>query len=190
LERLQGEWGRYRDVDGDAIPYRTLPGNRHPRAAFMTRGTGHNDEALYTEDPVIWHDMMERLKRKYDTARQYVPGPAIECVDCTEIGLIGFGSTEAAIQEARHQLAKMGVKTDFMRIRAVPFNDHVKQFVSNHARNYVVELNRDGQLHQLLSLEYPEQATQIISLAYHDGLPLTARRVRKMVLAQEGLEVK
>jgi 2-oxoglutarate ferredoxin oxidoreductase subunit alpha len=188
LDRLNGQWGRYRDIDGDAIPYRTIPGNRHPRASFMTRGTGHDEVAQYSEDPQIWHDMMERLKRKYDTACQHVPGPVIDCADCAEIGLIGFGSTEQAIYEARHQLSELGVKTDFMRVRAIPFTDEVGEFIRNHPRNYIVELNRDGQLHQLLSLKYPDQVGQLFTLAYHDGLPLTARRVRRMLLEKEGLQ--
>jgi len=190
LERLGGKWGRYRDADGDGIPYRTVPGNRHPSAPYMTRGTGHNEEAQYSEDSTLWHDMMERLKKKYNTAREYVPKPVIDCVDCTDIGIIAFGSTEPAVLEARHQLSEMGIKTDFMRVRSVPFTAEVGDFVRSHARNYVVELNRDGQLHQLLTLEHPEEATQLVSLAYHDGLPLTASRVRSMLLAKEGIEAK
>jgi 2-oxoglutarate ferredoxin oxidoreductase subunit alpha len=133
--------------------------------------------------------MMERLKRKYQSARQYVPAPVIDRMDGAEIGLIAFGSTELAILEARHQLrVRKGVKTDFMRVRALPFTDEINQFVRSHARNYVIELNRDGQLHQLLTIEHPDAATKLTSLAYHDGLPLTARRVRQMVLAKEGQE--
>jgi 2-oxoglutarate ferredoxin oxidoreductase subunit alpha len=188
LERLDGQWGRYKDVDGDGIPYRTLVGNRHPRAAYLTRGTGHDEYAHYSEDPQVWYDMMERLKRKYNTAREYVPKPVIACTDCQEIGLIGFGSTEPAILEARHLLMQRGIVTDFMRVRAVPFTDEVAQFVASHERNYVVELNRDGQLHQLLSLEYPAEVSRLVSLAYHDGLPLTARRVEEMVLGKERSE--
>jgi len=188
LERLKGEWARYKDVDGDGIPYRTLPGNRHPRAAYMTRGTGHDEQALYSEDPEVWHEVTLRLKRKYQTARHYVPAPVIDRMEGAEVGLIAWGSTEAALQEARYQLQKIGLKTDFMRVRAVPFTSQVGQFIGAHSRNYVVELNRDGQLHQLLTLEYPDMATRLTSLAYHDGLPMTARRVRKMVLEQEGLE--
>jgi 2-oxoglutarate ferredoxin oxidoreductase subunit alpha len=188
LERLNGQWARYKDVDGDAIPYRTIMGNKHPRAAYLSRGTGHTEEAQYSEEPEVWHDMMERLKRKYETARQHVPGPVI-VHDDAEIGLIAFGSTENAILEARHQLLKRkGIKTDFMRVRALPFNDEVSEFVHSHEQNFVVELNRDGQLHQLLTLQYPESATRLISLAYHDGLPLTARHVRQAVLAKLGLD--
>ena len=188
LKKLNGQWGRYKDIDGDGIPYRTLPGNRHPQAAYMTRGTGHDEYAHYTEDPDEWHNMMERLKRKFETARKYVPAPIFDLMDGAEIGLIGFGSTEAAILEARHQLHKTrGIKTDFMRVRALPFPDEVGEFIRSHPRNYVVELNRDGQLHQLLSLDYTDVVVKLHSLAYHDGLPLTAARVRNMVLEKEDL---
>lgn len=188
LQKLNGQWGRYKDIDGDGIPYRTLPGNRHPQAAYMTRGTGHDEYAHYTEDPDEWHNMMERLKRKFETARKYVPAPIIDSMDGAEIGLIGFGSTEAAILEARHQLYKTrGIKTDFMRVRALPFPEEVGEFIRSHPRNYVVELNRDGQMHQLLSLDYPDVVVKLHSLAYHDGLPLTAARVRNMVLEKEDL---
>ena len=188
LEKLEEQYGRYKDVDGDGIPYRTVIGNRHPRAAYLTRGTGHDEYAHYSEEPQVWHENMERLKRKYDTARNYVPKPVMECVDCQEIGLIGFGSTESAILEARLLLAQRGIKTDFMRIRALPFTSEVSEFVRSHDKNFVVELNRDGQLHQLLSLEYPSEVSKLVSLAYHDGLPLTARRVLDMLLQKQESE--
>lgn len=187
LEKLSGNWARYMDVDQDGIPYRTLPGNRHPRAGYFTRGTGHDEDARYTEDPVVWHEMLERLKKKYNTAQDYVPKPVIDKMAGAKIGIIGFGSTESAIQETRHQLTEKGVKTDAMRLRAVPFNDQVRDFIQSHERNYVVEMNRDGQMHQLLTIECPTSATKLISLAYTDGLPLTARRVRKMILADLGM---
>ena len=185
LERLNEEWARYKDVDGDGIPYRTIPGNRHPRAAYFTRGTGHTEDARYSEDNQVWHDMLERLKKKYNTARQYVPGPVFDAMEGAQIGIIGFGSTEPGISEARHQLAQLGLITDFMRIRAVPFTAEVGDFIRQHQRCYVVEMNRDGQIHQLLTLEYPDLATKLISLAYTDGLPLTARHVRRAILAKE-----
>jgi asparagine synthase (glutamine-hydrolysing) len=103
LERLNGQWARYKDVDGDGITYRTVPGNRHPRAGWFARGTGHDENARYTEDSTIWHDLLERLKRKFETARQYVPAPAVENTPGARIGVIAFGSSEPAIQEARHQ---------------------------------------------------------------------------------------
>lgn len=185
LEKLKGEWGRYREVDGDGIPYRTLPGNRHPRAAYFTRGTGHDPNARYSEDPENWEALMARLKKKHETARQYVPEPVVATMENAEIGVIAFGSTEPAIEEARFQLAQQEVPTDFLRLRAIPFTEEVETFIRSHARIYVVEMNRDGQLNQLLTVAHPEMASKLVSIAYLDGLPLTARRVREAILAEE-----
>jgi 2-oxoglutarate ferredoxin oxidoreductase subunit alpha len=185
LDRLNGEWGRYKDVDGDGVPYRTVLGNRHPRAAYFGRGTGHDDYARYSEDNQDWHDLLERLKRKYETARKFVPGPAIESQEGAEIGVIAFGSTEPAIQEACFQLAEQGIRIDFLRVRAIPLSSQIGDFIHQHERNYVVEMNRDGQLHQLLSLEYPQDTLKLRSIAYTDGLPMTARFVSKAILAIE-----
>ncbi len=185
LEKLGGVWGRYQDVDGDNIPYRTLPGNRHPAAAYFARGTGHDEFARYTEDNLVWYNLMERLKRKYETARQYVPKPEIVTTPGAKIGVIFFGSTEPAIHEARFELAKTGLVIDTMRLRAVPFTTEVEDFIRKHERCYIVEMNRDGQLHQLLILAYPDQATRLISVAYTDGLPLTAKLVSDAILAKE-----
>ncbi|MBN1145717.1 MAG: 2-oxoacid:acceptor oxidoreductase subunit alpha [Anaerolineales bacterium] len=182
LEKLNGNWARYRDVDGDGIPYRTVPGNRHPRAAYFTRGTGHDENARYTEDNRVWYELMERLRRKFQNARRFVPGPIVETMEGARFGVIAFGSTESAVQEARSQLAEIGLKSDFMRVRAIPFNKNVADFVRSHERSYVVEMNRDGQLHKILSLAYPERAVNLTSLAYLDGLPFTARFVRQAIL--------
>lgn len=185
LERLNGDWRRYRDVDGDGIPYRTLPGNRHAGASYFTRGTGHDEDAHYTEDDQEWVKLMDRLKRKFNTARDYMPPPVVETVEGAEIGIITMGSTEQAVQEARQKLEKEGLKTDYMRVRSIPFTEEVGDFVSDHSRLLVVEMNRDGQLHKLLSLEYPDRAMNLVSIAYMDGLPLTARFVRDAVMAHE-----
>ena len=185
LEKVEGIWGRYLDVDGDGIPYRTLPGNRHPSAAYFTRGTGHDEYARYTEDSQTWLLLMDRLKKKFETSKRYVPAPIIENMPGASIGLISFGSTEPAIEEARYLLEKHGLHTDFLRLRAIPFTSEVETFIHQHERSYVVEMNRDGQLHQLLRLEYPDQALKLISVAYHDGLPLTAKLVRDAIIAQE-----
>jgi 2-oxoglutarate ferredoxin oxidoreductase subunit alpha len=185
FEKVKEIWGRYVDLDGDGIPYRTVPGNRHPNAAYFTRGTGHNPKARYSEDSDNWHEMLNRLKHKYHTACNYVPHPVIDTMKGADIGIIAFGSTAPAIEEARHQLAEKGLPTDSMRLRAVPFGSEVGDFIQKHTRNYVVEMNRDGQMHQLLTLEYRQQAMQLISLAYMDGLPMTARRVRESILAKE-----
>jgi 2-oxoglutarate ferredoxin oxidoreductase subunit alpha len=185
LEKLQGVWARYRDVDGDGVPYRTVPGNRHPAAAYFTRGTGHDEEARYTEDPQNWHNLLNRLKKKYRASREYVPKPVIETMPGAEIGIISFGSTESAIQEARAHLAKSNIPTDFMRIRAIPFTEEVGDFMINHRVNYVFEMNRDGQLNQILTLEHPERCHNVISIAYTDGLPPTACQVREAILTEE-----
>jgi 2-oxoglutarate ferredoxin oxidoreductase subunit alpha len=182
---FKGQWGRYMDVDGDGIPYRTLPGNRHPRAAYFTRGTGHTENATYSESPEVYERVLDRIKRKFDTARTLVPCPEIETMQEAEIGLIFFGSTEPAICEARHLLEQKGILTDSMRIRGIPFCQEVVDFIGSHKRNYVIELNRDGQMHQLLSLETPQNAANLISLSHIDGLPLTAEWVVKAIDGKE-----
>lgn len=185
LERI-GEFARYRDVDGDGIPYRTLPGNKHPLAPWFARGTGHNDQAIYSERPEDWTANMARIWRKHDTARQLVPAPVIRKMKGAEIGLIGFGSTLPAIEEARDRLAEEeDLPTDFLRLRAVPFNDDVAEFVKSHDRVYVIEMNTDGQMRQLLQLEYPEMATRLRSMNLNDGLPLTARWISESVVREE-----
>ena len=184
LERLGDTWGRYKDVDGDGIAYRTLPGNAHPNAAYFARGTGHTPDAQYSEDAEVWHDNLERLKKKYETACQYMPRPVIESMPGAKIGILGYGSTEPAIEEARHLLAKADIPSDFLRVRALPFTSEVGDFIRKHDRNYVVEMNRDGQLNQLLTIEYPRDAASLVSVAYTDGLPLTARRVCDMITAK------
>lgn len=185
LERI-GEFARYRDVDGDGIPYRTLPGNKHPLASWFARGTGHNDQAIYSERPEDWTANMDRIWRKHDTARNLVPAPVVETMKGAEIGLIGFGSTLSAIEEGRDRLAEEeDLPTDFLRLRAVPFNEDVAEFVKSHDRVYVIEMNTDGQMRQLLQLEYPEMATKIRSMNWNDGLPLTARWVSESVVREE-----
>jgi 2-oxoglutarate ferredoxin oxidoreductase subunit alpha len=185
LERLSGEWGRYKDVDGDGIPWRTLPGNHHPRSAYFARGTGHDEYAHYSEDPDVWFRMMERLKKKFETAKQYVPAPVIERVDGARIGIIAYGSTHEAVKEARYLLEADGIQTNYMRLRALPFTAEVKQFIQELDRVYVVEMNRDGQMHAFVQLECPEKAASIRSLSYLDGLPLTAKWIKSNLLVKE-----
>ncbi len=184
LERI-GEFARYRDVDGDGIPYRTLPGTAHPLSAWFARGTGHNEHAGYSERPDDWAENMDRLWRKLDTARERLPRPVIEESGGAEIGLIGFGTTTPAIQEARDRLKERGLETDYMRLRAVPFSTEVADFIRGHSRIYVIEMNTDGQMRQLLQLEVPEEATKLQSVRHNDGLPLTARWIADAVVAKE-----
>ncbi len=180
-EEVTKEYGRYRDLDGDGIGYRTLPGNENPLGAWFARGTGHDANAVYSEKSEVWLENMARLKRKFDTARQLVPGPIIAETGGAKVGFIAFGTTRYAIDEARDRLAADGVSTSFMRLRALPINDDVKSFVARHDKVYVVELNRDGQLHKILQTEMPEMATKLTSLAFLDGMPLTARWVVEAV---------
>lgn len=182
LEKLQGQWARYLDVDGDGIPYRTVVGNQHTRSAYFTRGTGHDENARYSEEPDVWERVSKRLVKKMETARGLVPKPVIENVEGAEIGIISMGSADPAIEEARDQLEKAGIKSDYLRIRALPFNDEVLKFIRKHAHNYVVELNRDGQLNQLLTLAVPADATRLVSAAHSDGMPLSARWVCQQIL--------
>ncbi|MBK8904881.1 MAG: 2-oxoacid:acceptor oxidoreductase subunit alpha [Anaerolineaceae bacterium] len=179
-------FARYLDIDGDGVGYRTLPGNEHPLGAWFARGTGHNEKAVYSERSEDWVKNMARLQRKFDTARQLVPAPMVDVVDDANIGIIAYGTTKFAIDEARDRLAANGLPTSFLRLRALPVNDTVKEFVAQHDRVYVVELNRDGQMHNILQTEMPELATKMHSLAYLDGMPLTARWVVEAVLAREG----
>ena len=186
LEKLKGDWGRYRDVDGDGIPYRTIPGNKHPHSAYFLRGTGHNENARYTEDAATWARMMDRIKKKYNNAAKFVPTPIIDKQDGANVGIIAFGSTEPAIREARHQLVtEAGIKSDSMRIRGIPFTDGVPKFIESHEQNFVVEMNRDGQMYQLLLVEYPHLAGKLTSVAFNDGLPATAKWVKDSILVKE-----
>jgi 2-oxoglutarate ferredoxin oxidoreductase subunit alpha len=185
LEKLNDRWGRYKDVDGDGIPYRTVPGNRHRLSAYFARGTGHDEFARYSEDGEDYEQNMMRLKRKYETICEYLPKPAIDTMREANIGIIGFGSTEPAIQEARHNLDQAGIQTDFLRLRAIPFTQEVTDFVRDHERIYVIEMNRDGQLNQLLSLAYANQCVKLTSLARLDGLPMTAHYVEEEIKANE-----
>jgi 2-oxoglutarate/2-oxoacid ferredoxin oxidoreductase subunit alpha len=186
LDRLGG-FERYKDVDGDAIPYRTLPGTDHPKAAYFTRGSGHKEKALYTERPDDYQNLMERLARKFETARTMVPAPEIVQTGKSNIGLIAFGSSDFAVRESRDQLIKeYGLETDYMRLRAFPFSPGVHAFVASHQRVYVIEQNRDGQMLSLLKLDLPaDQVTKLRSIRHFDGLPLDARTVTDKLVLQE-----
>lgn len=184
LERL-GRYGRYEDVDGDGIGYRTLPGTDHPLAAYFTRGTGHNAQAVYSERPEDWVENMERLNRKFNTARTLVPTPVVDWVDDAAIGVIAYGTTDGCVVETRDRLREHGIETSYLRLRALPFEDTMQEFLDRHERVYVVENNGDGQLAKLLHMEYPQFGSRIISLAHSDGLPLSARWMTAAVLEQE-----
>jgi len=177
------EFARYRDVDGDGIPYRTLPGTQHPNAAYFTRGTGHTDTAIYSEKPEHWQKNIDRLQRKFDTAREMVPRPLVDDVEDAAAGIIAYGSSDPAVCEARHILAtKHGVKTAYLRLRALPVNGEVRAFCKRHPLVCVVEQNRDGQVASILRSEYPEFGTRLKTVLHYDGMPLDADTVVELVL--------
>jgi len=184
LEDLKGNWGRYLDKDGDGIPYRTLPGNKNPMSAYFTRGTGHDEYARYTEDSETYMRVMERLRKKHETAKNYMPKPILKNMKGAKVGILAFGSTENAVIEAQHYLAEDGMPTNFMRIRGLPFTDEVTKFLEDNDQIFVVEMNRDGQLNQILLTEYPQFAGKLKSVAYHDGMPASAKWVREGILAK------
>lgn len=184
LERLGG-FARYKDVDGDGVGYRTLPGTDHPLAAWFARGTGHTERATYSERPDDWTKNLERLDRKHETAREICPQPVVDLVSGADIGIIAFGSAVPAVDEARAMLAKKGIKTSFLRPRALPLAESVTEFVARHKRVYVVEMSQHHQLCDLVRLEMPEMATKVLPLNLCDGLPLTAKWVSEGLLARE-----
>jgi 2-oxoglutarate ferredoxin oxidoreductase subunit alpha len=188
LKKL-GSWGRYADVDGDGIPYRTIPGDGMP--VYFTRGSGHNAKGQYSERPDDYVENMDRLNRKFETARTHVPKPIVERVDGAQIGLIAFGTSHWAVTESRDQLRdETDVKTSYFRLRGYPFNEELAAFIDAHERIYIVEQNRDAQMLQLMKLDLsPERQTKLRSVLHYSGLPLDARSVTDDVLAQEGFEV-
>src|SRR5436305_490496 len=178
LTRL-GRFSRYKDVDEDGIPYRTLPGTQHPAAAYFTRGSGHNAEAQYSERPEDYEKNMERLRKKFDNARSSAPAPVIETMPSAGIGIIAFGSSHWALTEARDQLRdEHKVATDYLRIRAYPFAHEIADFVRSYKRVYVVEQNRDAQMLSLLNLDLDaELVHKLRSVARLDGFSIDARSV-------------
>ena len=178
-------WGRYQDVDGDAIPYRTLPGTHPTMGAFFTRGTSHDENARYTEDGRIHQRVIDRIRRKFDTAASYVPKPEIDIRDKNcKVGIIYFGANRPAVLEGLDELERAGVRLNAMRLKAFPFNEDVKAFCEAHDQIFVVEQNRDGQMRQLLMTEADVPGTKLIATLSYDGTPMTAAFVRKAVLAR------
>ena len=186
LDKLGG-FGRYKDVDGDAIGYRTLPGTEHPAAAYFTRGSGHNSLGNYSERPDDYENNMERLRRKFENVRAVAPAPVVEKMPNAEIGIIAFGTTHWALTEARDQLRdEHKLETDYLRIRAFPFSHEVAEFVGSHKRVYVVEQNRDAQIFSLLRIDLDvELLPKLRSVARLDGLPIDARSVTDEIAAME-----
>ncbi len=185
LEQHNGTWGRYLDVDGDGIPYRTLPGNQHPRSGHFVRGTSHDEFANYSEDGDVWVRNFDRIKKKIEFARESLPEPVKTLRDGAEIGIISSGSVDSALLEACDLLAEEGIKADYLRIRGIPFSKEVWDFIRDHRLTYVVEMNRDGQLSQLLTMDFPDVAYKLRKVAYMDGLPLPAKWIKKQIQESE-----
>ena len=190
LERLQGDWGRYRDSDGDGITYRTLPGTEHLMAGYFTRGSGHDEEARYTESAEVYARNMDRLARKFETAREAMPEPLVEGSGKDTVGLIAYGSTHHAVVEARDLLAERGLSVDYLRVRALPLSRSLIEFVADHERVYVVEQNRDGQMYDLLRLLLPPDLVgRVRSIRHYDGQPIPAEVITRPLLELEALPV-
>jgi 2-oxoglutarate/2-oxoacid ferredoxin oxidoreductase subunit alpha len=183
-----GSFARYKDVDGDAIGYRTLPGTDHPASAYFTRGSGHNEKAQYSERPDDYQNNMERLARKFETARSLAPKPEKVIEGTAKVGVIAFGTTHHAMIESCDQMRKeYKLEADYLRVRAYPFNRDVHEFVKSHDRVYVVEQNRDGQMRDLLKLDLaPDQAAKLRSVLHFNGLPIDARSITDDIISQEG----
>ncbi len=175
LEKMES-FHRYLDIDGDGVAHRTLPGT-HPKGAYFTRGSGHNMFGKYTESASEYLQVVDRLRRKWETAKTYVPGPVVDYSEKNRIGILSVGSCDGAIQEARSSLAAKGESFNYLRIRAFPFNDDVQKFLDAHERIYVVEQNRDAQLKSLLLLEMDVESKKLLSILHYNGLPMVAENV-------------
>jgi len=188
LDRMGG-FARYKDVDNDGIGYRTLPGTEHPAAAYFTRGTGHNEKSGYSERPDDFEKNMERINKKFETARAFVPRPELMTGKSkAKIGIIAYGTSHWGIIEARDQLRdEYNIETDYLRLKAYPFSREVHEFIEQHERVYVVEQNRDAQMLCLIKLDIkPELVTRLRSIAHIHGLPLDARSVTDELISMEG----
>ena len=174
---------RYLDVDGDGIPYRTLPGV-HPKAAYFTRGSGHTQYGGYTEDSAEYQIVLDRLTRKFHTAKRLVPRAAIEHDPQIDIGLVAYGSSDGAVREARDILSAHGLTTNYMRLRAFPFGEDVEKFLEAHRLIFVIEQNRDAQMRSLLTLETRVDKHKLRSLLHYSGLPISSEFIVKGVLAE------
>jgi 2-oxoglutarate ferredoxin oxidoreductase subunit alpha len=183
--RELGDWGRYRDVDGDGVPYRTVPGDGLP--SYFCRGSGHTERAQYSERPADYVATLDRLNRKFQQARALMPPPIVEWAKGARVGIIGYGSSHWALVESRDQLRQEAdLETSYLRLRGFPFGDDVEAFIAAHDRVYVVEQNRDAQMATLLKLDIEASlAPRLRSVLHYDGMPLHARAVTDDILRQE-----
>ena len=184
LDTMKERFGRYLDVDGDAIPYRTYPGTHPTKGSFFTRGTSRDEYAIYTEDGAAYVRNMERLLKKWETAKSYVPAPEIiKCAGGSSVGVIYFGTSNYATLEAVDYLAADGVNVDTLRVKGFPFNHEVESFIAEHDVVFVVEQNRDGQLRQMLMIECDINPQKLVSVLNFDGMPITATYIQQKITA-------
>jgi 2-oxoglutarate ferredoxin oxidoreductase subunit alpha len=181
IEQLD-KFHRYFDKDGDGIPYRTLPGT-HPKGAYFTRGSGHTQYGAYTEDSTEYQIVLDRLKRKFDTAKTLVPKAVFDGRNGTGLGLVSLGSCDGAVREALDLLRRRGVQIDYMRVRAFPFGEEVEEFLASHSQVFVVEQNRDAQFRSLLTLETAVEKSKLHSILHYSGLPIASSVIVDGVLA-------
>jgi 2-oxoglutarate ferredoxin oxidoreductase subunit alpha len=185
LERL-GQFERYKDIDGDGICYRTIPGTENSLAAYFTRGTGHNDKSGYSERPQDWKKNLDRLALKLETARKTIPRPVIEGEFSARVGLVAYGGTHFAMTEARDLLRAEGVPTEYCRICALPLGDEVSAFIERHQRVYVIEQNRDAQITSLLrSTLRGVLADRLVPVTHYNGMPISAENIVRPILGWE-----
>lgn len=186
IKKLEGKWGRYRDIDGDGVAYRTLPGTDHPNAAWFARGTGHDENAVYSESSEVWEANMDRLARKIETAREVLPQPIVHENSNAHVGIISYGSNHHAVMEALDKLAKQDIQAEYMRVRALPAALSVYEFIDSFDYVYVVENNYEGQMADILRMDRPEYATRIRKVARQNGMPLDADWITEEIMSQEG----
>jgi 2-oxoglutarate ferredoxin oxidoreductase subunit alpha len=189
-EKQGKKFRRYFDADGDGIPYRTIPGNPNRKASYFTRGSGHDSDARYSEDEKDYKETLDRLRKKFETARKHVPKPIVEMHDGVKTGVICFGSSYEAVREARDRLKASGLKTNHLLLRALPLTEESKKFVAAHDVVYLVEQNRDAQMASIFKDEWPELGARIVSVLIYDGLPVTTLEVVRQIRQHHGGNLK
>jgi 2-oxoglutarate/2-oxoacid ferredoxin oxidoreductase subunit alpha len=180
-EKQGKKFRRYFDQDGDGIPYRTIPGNPNRKASYFTRGSGHDADAKYSEDEKDYKATLDRLRKKFETSRKFVPKPIVEMQEGVKSGIICFGSSYEPVREARDRLKAAGVKTNHLLLRALPLTEETRKFVAAHDVIYLVEQNRDAQMASIFKDEWPDLATKIVSVLVYDGLPVTTLEVVRQI---------
>lgn len=186
LERAK-QFQRYADPEGDGIAPRTLPGTKHDLAAYFTRGSGHNARAAYTERSDEYKEVIDRLARKWETAKKYVPPPVIRTTG-QRLGILTYGTTESAVPEALALLKAKGIVADDIRIRALPFTAEVDKFIADHDRVFVIDQNRDGQMWMVLRTEFAEMGSKLVSVRHYDGTPITAEAIVEPIVEALNME--